>query len=412
MTSNTGLPTPSPSRSSETWKRKLRLGRDTRVRARALTSKMGDAYASDDPMLAVDADATPLPLTPSPSWVVHCLKLLPYLCKFHCRTCCACIAEMDCRAGLLVLLPPCATLLGAVLGAGLASGLVFRTGWYDNYGWHDARETALPFAVSASVMALLLGFYHQRPLYFVRVQRSPPTRCGCACNPQRIVSAATTLNLPRGVTRCGSGIPSRAARRGRLGCGGRCSYDCLPVLTFLVGLAFGLWSVFLFSINIPLASLPSCLVVLYAGATTKFSRSRLRRFVRIWCGRTTYEIIVDANPFSRDVESEEDEMEWRETSGSSSDDDYEMGHDSDTFSSSTSSDADDEISDSGNSDVEEGYGSGDSARGDEFVVDDDNSMGSEYESDKTDEASAITILSGGVAQNKQKARKRGVPELV
>ena len=393
---------------------------------------MGDAYASDDPMLAVRGEnsggAADLPLTPSPAWVVHCSKLLPFLIKFHCRTCCACVGEMDCRAGLLILLPLCATLLGAALGAGLAGGLVFRTGWYDNYGWHDARETALPFAVAASVLALLLGFYHARPLYFVRVQRHPPLRCGFACNLQRVAGGASPLRLPGGVTRCGAGLPSRAARRGRLGCGGRCSYDCLPLVTFLTGLAFGLWSVFLYSINLPLATLPSCLLLLYLGATTKFSRSRLRRFVRIWCGRTTYEIVVDANPFSRDEESGEDEMEWRETSGSDEEEDGDGNHDSDPFSSSSSSDADDETSDNEDSDVEEGRGNGGSARGrrshsggggggdydydDDDDDDDRDSEGSEYGSDDTDESAAITILTGGVAQNKAKARKRGAPEVV
>ena len=79
---------------------------------------MADDYDSDDPMLAALSEGrSELPLTPSPAWFCHCLRLLPFLCKFHCRTCCACVGEMDCRAGLLVLLPLLAALTGVGLGA-------------------------------------------------------------------------------------------------------------------------------------------------------------------------------------------------------------------------------------------------------------------------------------------------------
>ena len=217
----------------------------------------------------------------------------------------------------------------------------------------------------------------------------------------------------RGMAQFGSGIPSRAERRGQLGCGGRCSYDCLPLLTLVSGLAFGLWSVFLYSINLALAILPSGLLVLCLGATTKFSRSRMRRFVRIWCGRTTYEIIMDANPFSRDEESEDDEMDWRETSGSD-DEDMHTGANENQFYSSTSSDADAEID---TSDEDLSHGGGGEGSDHETGSSDndmtDDSSGQTYASDDTEEL-GITILTGGIAQEKPKGRnrRRGAPEVV
>lgn len=362
---------------------------------------MAEEYESDDPMTGMDPQQQ-LPVMPSASWFTHCIGLLPGMCRFHCRACCECIGEMDCRSGLVILLPLLAAILGAALGAGLASGLVFRTGWYDNYGWHDARESALPFAVSASILSILLGFYHPRPMYVIRVQRNPPLRCGCALNCSKILRFLqgkfcfneARVICPRGIFRCGSNAIIRENRRGELGCGGRFSYDCLPLFNFLVALAFGLWSIYLFSINSTLSILPSCLLMIYLGATTRFSRNRLRRLIRIWCGRTTYEIIVDANPFSKDEESEEDEMEWRVTSGSDEDEDS----DGELLESGSGEEAEDEDSEY------EGH-SYDS-------LDDSGELDSQ-DSDSTERAStSIKILSGGVKQNKPRARKRGVPEVI
>ena len=97
-----------------------------------------EPYESDDPMLIVLQDPTPIdnPIQAAK----HFCKLLPSLFKFHCRACCGCCKEMDCVSGFVVLLPFLSGLIGIVTGVAVGAGVVFRDGYYDYYGWHNARD--------------------------------------------------------------------------------------------------------------------------------------------------------------------------------------------------------------------------------------------------------------------------------
>ena len=265
-----------------------------------------ETYDDDDPMLIVLQDREPVD-TPLKTASL-CCRLLPSLLCFHCRTCRDCFKEMDCLSAVIILLPFLSGLIGVAVGLGVGAGVVFRDGYYNYYGWHNARDSVLPFAIGSIVLSGVLFWFHPRPLYCMRVQRNPPIRVGITCKlggcSRREIGSLSTNR--REVAR---------RRSGRLRCG-TCEAECLPLLLFLPFLSVGLWTMFLFSLNNSLGYIPMCVVALVSGATTKFSRSRCRRLTRVCCGRTTYEIVSDVNPMGGWDESEEDEDEWRLTSGS------------------------------------------------------------------------------------------------
>ena len=272
-----------------------------------MSDALTEIYDNDDPMLIALQDSTPVdnPLRAA----THCCKLLPAICCFHCRTCFDCFKEMDCLSGCIILLPFLSGVVGVATGLGVGAGVVFRDGYYDCYGWHNARDAALPFAIGSIVFAGILFYFHPKPVYCMRVQRLPPLRLGIACKGCGSLGQREWGSL--------SANRKQVARRrsGRLMCG-RCEMECLPLLVFLPFLSAGLWTMYLFSLSKSLGYIPMCVVALVCGATTKFSRSRCRRLTRVCCGRTTYEIISDVNPVGAYDDSEEDENEWRHTSGS------------------------------------------------------------------------------------------------
>ena len=270
-------------------------------------------YDDDDPMLIVLQDREPVD---SPLKTASlCCRLLPSLVCFHCRTCRDCFKEMDCLSGSIILFPFLSGLIGVAVGLGIGAGVVFRDGYYNYYGWHNSRDSVLPFAIGSIVLGGILLWLHPRPVYCMRVQRDPTLRIGITCS----VRACNRREFG-----CMSTDRREVARRrsGRLRCGA-CEAECLPLLVFLPFLSAGLWTMYLFSLNSALGYVPMCVVALISGATTKFSRSRLRRLIRVCCGRTTYEIVSDVNPLGGWEESEEDEEEWRLTSGSESESETE-----------------------------------------------------------------------------------------
>jgi hypothetical protein len=331
-----------------------------------------EIYDQDDPMLIVLQDSTPI--TTPYGTIRHCCKLLPSIFCFHCRTCRDCLKELDCCAGFIIVLPFVTGVLSIVAGLAVGAGVVFRDGYYDYWGWHNAREACLPFAVSSIVLAGIMFYFHPPPIYCCRVQRYPPLRigvvCGRSCGRFKMGSLSTNAKQ----------IARR--RAGKLACR-ICEAECLPLLVFLPFFSAGLWTVYLFSISKALGYIPMCVFALVSGATTKFSKSRCRRLTRVCCGRTMYEAIVDTNPLSESKESEDDEDVWRLTSGSEE---------------KSSSDESEE-------DYEEEY--------------DDNDVGSDgsssdslssYESDEEDGVATITVdrKSGGSGSRNVKGANRGM----
>ena len=349
-------------------------------------------YDEDDPMLIVLQDTTGPIDTPLGTFQ-HCCKLLPSICCYHLRTCKDCFKQCDCCAGCIILLPLCTGILAIGAGLGIGAGVVMRDGYYDYYGWHNARDACLPFAIASIVLAGILFYYHPRPIYCLRVQRQPPLRVGVACGRQ-----CGPLLRRREFGSLSTNAKQIARRRsGRLACR-ICEAECLPLLIFLPFVSAGLWTMYLFSISKSLGYVPMCVVALLSGATTKFSRSRCRRLTRVCCGRLTYETIVDSNPMGGWNESEDDENDWRLTSGSeepsSSDDDDGSGSGSG--------------SGSGHSDSEGGNSNdgGEESEGSEFD--------SEHDYDEEDGTATITVHgSGGSDRNVKGAnphlRQRGGP---
>ena len=300
-------------------------------------------YDSDDPMGAIARAGNRVRVDTVVSATSHCCRFLPGLCRFQARVCRDCCCECDCRSGMLILLPLGGALTGIATGAGVSAGLVFPAGWYNGYGWHNPQTTALPLALACTVLGLVLGYMHPRPVYCVRVQRNPPLRCGYVL---------------RGSKGCGIHRRQRRRLQGRLLCGNMCHFECLPAVTFLLAAAYGAWTVVLFSVRPALGLVPTCVLFFLLGTSSKFNRSRLRRLTRICCGRTTYEIVTDFNPLAGYIESEPDE-DWLETSGSDDDsggdgDDHARGS-AKSGADSMSSDSDsDLVSDKHRSDEDEG----------------------------------------------------------
>ena len=215
------------------------------------------------------------PIDTPTSAIRHCCNLLPSILRFHCRTCCECLKECDCRAGIVIILPFMTGLISLIVGVGVGAGTVFRDGYYDYYGWHNARDACLPFAIISIVLAGILFYFHPRPLYCCRVQRYPPLRMGIVFGPEctqgrQIEFGSLSTNAKE----------VRRRRSGRLACI-ICEAECLPFLVFLPFFSAGLWTMYLFSINKPLGYVPLCAMALISGATTKFSKSRLRRLTII-----------------------------------------------------------------------------------------------------------------------------------
>lgn len=251
-----------------------------------------------------------------------------------CDLCCACpklisghaaagvLCCYQCRplTALLIMLPLISAIAGLGAGTGIGIGIIFPTGYYNNYGWHEAQDQAFPFAAAFSALAALLVWRHPRPIYLIRVQRAPPLRIAIGCCYRRRRSPSHRV--------C----------------------ECLPLLTFCVAASLSLWTVLLYTVAPFVGLVPPCIAMLIYGSTSRFSRTRCIRCVRIVCGRPTYDALDYMSPFSstgtsRTAQQGEehadlvgngtegpgssDDEDWLATSGSNTDTDTDSDSDGD-----------------------------------------------------------------------------------